>query len=264
MPTILFISGFSVDRRVWADIPRLIPQNFTTEFYEQKSSTNSISDSDLTNSSKLIPANGTFTVVVSAGNGSSTAVALALRGQAEALLLIEPALDSIPAELTPVDFSGLGALDEHMPRYTALVSAAQRGADEQTWRQLWLDVARSSFPETLSSVDRELLEAIAVDHARDIYNMMSEGIAAIGEGRQWPPPLPAEEDGWVERLSDVTVPVAIMSDQRQSETARVLAARALRGSVVIADTAGGPVWLTNRQQTIELLTSLLPGHGTRS
>jgi hypothetical protein len=261
MPTILFISDFSVDRRVWADIPRLIPQNFTTQFYEQKSSTNIISGSDLANSGKLIPANGTFAVAVSAGNGSSTAVALALRGQAEALLLIEPALDSIPAELMPPDFSGL---DDQMSRYTALVSAVEQGTDQGIWKQLMLDVARSTFPETLSSGDRQLLEAIVTDHAGDLYDVMREGVAAINEGRQWPPPPPAEEDRWVERLRDVIVPVAIMSDQRQAQTARILAARAPHGRAVLADTPGWPVWLTNRRQTAELLTSLLPGYGIGS
>jgi pimeloyl-ACP methyl ester carboxylesterase len=261
MPTILFVSGFFADRRVWADIPQLIPQEFTTEFYEQKSPANHISDSDLADSGKLIPENGTIAVAVSAGNGSSTAAALALRGQAEALLLIEPALDSIPAELMPPDFSGL---DERMARYAALVSAVQHGADEQTWRQLVLDITRSTFPETLSSGDRELLEAIAADHAGDFYELTREGIAAVGQGREWPPPSPAEEDRWVERLSDVIVPVAVMSGQRQWQTARILAARAPHGRAVLADAPGAPVWLTNRQQTVELLTSLLPGYGTGS
>lgn len=261
MPTILFISNFFMDRRVWADIPQLIPQDFATEFYEQKSPANSVSDSDLANSAKLIPESGTFAVVVSAGNGSSTAVALALRGQAEALLLIEPALDSRPAELMPADFSGL---EEHMARYAALVSAVHEGADEQTWRRLVLDMARSTFPETLSSGDRELLETIAIDHAGELYDTTREGIVAIREGREWPPPSRAEEDGWVERLSDVIVPVAIMSDQHQSQTARFLAARAPHGKAVLADTPGAPVWLTNRQQTVELLTSIQPRHGIGS
>jgi pimeloyl-ACP methyl ester carboxylesterase len=255
MPTIVFISAFFSDRRVWADIPKLIPQNFAIEFYEQKNPTNSISNSDLANSAKLIPESGTFAVVVSVGNGASTAVALALREQAETLLLIEPALDSIPAELMPPDLSGLV---EHMPRYAALASAVQQGTDDQTWRQLVLDVARSTFSETLSNGDRELLEAIAVDHAGDLYKVMREGVTAISEGREWPPPLPAEEDRWVEQLSDVITPVTIMSDRRQWQTARILAARAPHGRAVLAGIPDAPVWLTNRQQTVELLTSLLP------
>jgi pimeloyl-ACP methyl ester carboxylesterase len=261
MPTILFIPNFPMDRRVWADIPGLIPQNFTTEFYDQKSPVNSISDSDLANAAELIPENGKFALVVSAGNGSSTAVALALRGQAEALLLIEPALDSIPAELTPPDFSGL---DDQMSRYTALVSAVERGADEQTWRQLMLEVVRGTFRETLSGGDRGLLEEIVIDHAGDVYDFMREGIAAISEGREWPPPVPPEEGRWVERLSDVIVPVAVMSDQPEWQTARILAARAPQGRAVLAENPGGPVWLTNRQQTVELLTSLLSGYGIGS
>jgi hypothetical protein len=261
MPTILFISNFSMDRRVWADIPELIPQNFATEFYDQKSPSNSISDSDIANAAELIPESGTFALVVSGGNGSSTAVALALRRQAEALLLLEPALDSIPDELPPPDLSGL---DDQMSAYTALVSAAEQGADERTWRQLMLEVARGTFRETLSSGDRELLEAIVIDHAGDVYDFMREGIAATGEGREWPPPFPPEEDRWVERLSDVIVPVAVMSNQPKSQTARILAARAPHGRAVLAESPGGPVWLTNRQQTVELLTSLLPGYGTES
>lgn len=72
MSTILFISGFSADRRAWADIPELVASDFAAEFYEQKSSVSYISDIDLAGAAELVPGSGRFAAVVSSGNGSST------------------------------------------------------------------------------------------------------------------------------------------------------------------------------------------------
>lgn len=251
MPAVLFISGFMLDRRVWADIPELVPREFVAEFYDQKSPENFISDSDLADSARLVPENGRFAVVVSSGNGSSTAVSLALRGQAGALLLLEPMPDSRLAEVPFPDFSGQ---EEQMARYAALVSAAQEGADEQTWRGLVHDIILGTLAEALSSRDRELVEAIAMDHADDFYDVIREGVAGA-----WSAPHPPEAERWVGRLSEVTVPVVIMSDEFQTQIARALADRLPHGRAVLPETPGSPVWLTNRQQTTGLLTSLLPG-----
>lgn len=180
-------------------------------------------------------------------------MALALRGLAEALLLIEPVPDSLGGQLPPSELPGP---EEQMERYFALVSAARQETDEETWRQLTLDLVRGTFTEALGRRDRELLEAIAVDHAGEARELIREGVAATTEGRQWPPPPPPEAERWVERLSDVTVPVAIMYDERQSRKATFLAARAPHGKAVIGNTPGSPVWLTNRQQTVRVLTSL--------
>lgn len=262
MPTILFVSGFSADRRIWADIPELIPRGCAAEFYEQDTSVPFIRDSDVADAAGLLPEGGRFAVVVSSMNASATAVGLALSGRADALLLIEPTPDSLARELPPPDFDGAEEqFQEQMMRMAAMGDAIRQGADEQTWRDMMRDWVRSTFPDALSSDDRELVETVAMDHAGETYAMVSEGAAATAEGRPWPAPFPPEAERWVERLSDVTVPVVIMSSRHQAARDRFLADRARHGRAVTGDTPGSPVWLVNRGQTAGALASLLPECG---
>lgn len=101
------ISQCLADRRMWGDIPARLSGKSEIVFYDQNliSATGPSPDLEIR---KLLPPNrGAFDVVAGAEDAARLAVGMALDGLANGLVLFQPALDGIPEELEPVDFSGL-------------------------------------------------------------------------------------------------------------------------------------------------------------
>jgi hypothetical protein len=253
MACTLMISQRFADRRLWNDFPARLGQPSEIVFAELSPAVGPGSPPALDEIRGLMPGGRTgFGVVVGAGDASGLAVEVALAGLASGVVLFHPALDGIPEELGPVDFSGL----EEQTRLYAPLLAAVGEPDPVKWRHLVAEVVDQILGAHLTPQDRALIHHVMSDHAGEIQHELQRAVAAHAQGQ--PPRTPPEPgDRWIDRLRQVTVPVTIMSARPGFRVAEILAARAPHGEAILARGDAGMPWLEDRDKAAAAVAGMI-------
>jgi len=247
------ISQRFADRRLWSDFPARLGPPPEIVFAELSAAAGPGSPPALDEIRGLVPGGRTgFGVVVGAGDAAGLAVEVALAGLANGVVLFHPELDGIPEELGPVDFSGL----EEQTRLYAPLLAAVGEPDPVKWRHLVAEVVDQTLGAHLTPQDRALVHHVMSDHAGEIQHELQQAVTAHAQGQ--PPRTPPEPgERWIDRLRQLTVPVAIMSTRPGFRVAEVLAARAPQGEAILARGDAGMPWLEDRDKAVAVLAAMI-------
>jgi hypothetical protein len=247
------IAARFADHRIWGDIPDRIADLSELIFYDQKRTADAGSSTALKEISQLLPADRSgFDVVAGAEDAAELAVELALAGAANGLVLFQPALDGIPEEMTPVDFSGL----EERARLFAPLLAAADEADAAKWRATVADVIGQAIGVHLTPQDAALVRDVMSSHADEIRHELQRALRAHAQGQE--PASPAQPgQRWIDRLRQLAIPVSIVSTRPAFRAAEVLAARVPRGEAVLAGGEAGLPWLEDRDTAVAVLAAMV-------
>ena len=247
------ISQRFADRRLWSDFPARLGQPPEIVFAELSAAAAPGSPPALDEIRDLVPGGRTgFGVVVGAGDAAGLAVEVALGGLANGVVLFHPELDGIPEELGPVDFSGL---EERTRLYAPLVAAIGE-PDPVKWRHLVAEVVDQTLGAHLTPQDRALVHHVISDHAGEIQHELQQAVAAHAQG-QPPRTPPGPGERWIDRLRQLTAPVAIMSARPGFKIAEVLAARAPHGEAILARGDAGMPWLEDRDRAVAVVAGMI-------
>jgi len=247
------ISQRFADRRLWSDFPARLGQPSEIVFAELPAVAVPGSRPALDEIRELVPGGRTgFGVVVGAEDAAGLAVEVALAGLANGVVLFQPELDGIPDELRSIDFSGL----EERTRLYAPLLAGVGEPDPVKWRHLVAEVVDQTLGVHLTQQDRALVHHVISDHAGEIQYELQQAVAAHAHDQPpRTPPKPGER--WIDRLRQLTGPVAIMSTRPGFHVAEVLAARAPHGEAILARGDAGMPWLEDRDKAVAVVAGMI-------
>lgn len=174
----------------------------------------------------------------------------AIDGAACALLLFAPVPDHFLPEVTidePLE-EMLAAADP----YTPLIEAA-RESDPARRRQLVTDMVRAVYGGKLTPADLALVSQVTADHAEELLAAIAQVIVAAEADA----PAPSPGLAWVDRLSEVTVPVTVVAARRGARIGKAVADRIPAGQLVTVDAHTSLPWLEDRAGADAALRQLL-------
>jgi hypothetical protein len=249
MPRLIMIPPRFADRRIWADLPACLPGEPEIVFCEQCSPASG--SAAFPGVRALIAAQpAAVDAVIAAGDGARMAVGAALDGLVSGVVLLQPALDGIPEELGPADYSGL---EERVALFAPLLTAVHE-ADPVKWRALVEEVVDRAIGARLAPDDAVLIRDVTADHASEIQDKLQRAVAAQARGEQQEPPAPGQR--WIDRIRELSVPLSVVSTRSGFRAAETLAARAQRGQAFLARGSVGLPWLEDRLAVIDVITAM--------
>jgi hypothetical protein len=251
MPSVLFLPDCYYDRRIWADIPSSLGGAYGVVSYDAHESMprdETDSEAFLAALRRLVPDPGR-SVVAAAGQAAGFAVQAALSGLAGGLLLFQPAPDYIPPDLmvdVPIEELLLAAAP-----YAGIIDASQE-SDPVRRAELVVETWRDIYGQSLIAADLELACQVIGEHVEELLADLASAQSATDAGESPQLGVP-----WVDHLSELTVPVTVISGRRSSRVGMSIAQRILKGQFVAADADTDLVWLEDRSGAINALRNLL-------
>ena len=232
MPRVLFIPDRFMDYRMWSDIPdRLMGRAEAIHFDQHEQMPWTEVNGRFVASARRLAADGSFHIAVAAGQAARFGFALAEAGLAKGLAFFQPSFDRLPDDID-VDLSGL---DEMITPYQPIVSALDE-PDHGKRREILLAVLRETAGQQLEPAQLEAALGMFSDHADEFFADLQPTAEAAADGRTLPDP-PWVEHPWIDRLSELAVPVTVVAHSRGAVWETV-AARARHAELVVAAGTG--------------------------
>ncbi|MGO8957009.1 MAG: hypothetical protein ACLQFR_06545 [Streptosporangiaceae bacterium] len=203
LPCVLFIPDRFEDYRRWSDIPDRLQGRAQLIHFEQHAHIpwTTGATAEFADAARCLAPDGTFDIVVGAGQAARFAFALAEAGLAKGLVFFQPSLDRIPDDLL-VDWS---AVDEGIELTLPIVDAVDE-PDPARRRDIFLQVLSDIAESDTDAAELELANAMITDHADEYFADLQEVKAAAADERMQPDP-PWLLRPWIDRIAALSVPV---------------------------------------------------------
>jgi hypothetical protein len=263
LPSVLFIPDRFYDSRLWSDIPDRLHGRAQAIHFDQHDLPWTSGNGEFLEAARRLAPDGGFHIAAAHGQAARFAFALAQARLAKGLVLFQPSLDSIPDDVH-IDRSALPDLDHVLDPFMPILSALDE-PDPGRRREILLDAMRTIAREDLEPAGLELLLAMYSDHAEEIFADLkafaAEGeqsqaaeAAAPDEAVQIPPWL---EWPWIDRLTELTVPVTTVVSARGRVIAEAIARRAGVAEIVVAGAGAGLEPAEDRARAADAILRML-------
>ncbi len=265
LPGVLFIPDRFYDYRLWSDIPDRLQGRARAIHFDQHDLPWTSGNGEFLEAAPRLASDGSFHIVATYGQAARFGFALAEAGLARGLVLFQPSLDSIPLpDDVQVDRAALGDLDHALDPFMPILGALDE-PDPGRRREILLEVVRATAERDLEPAGLELLLAMYSDHAEEIFASLrvfaAEGdqaqaadAAVPDEPLQIPPWL---ERPWIDRLTELTVPVTTVVSDRGRVIAEAIARRASDAEIVVAGDGAGLEPAANRARAADAILRML-------
>lgn len=262
-PRVLFIPDQYTDYRLWSDIPGRLQGRALVIHYDQHAQVPwSAVNGDFLDAARRLAGNGSFDIVIAAGQAARFAFALAEAGLAKGVVFFQPSLDSIPDDVdVTIPEDDLARMSDDMDNlYQPFVDTAFDEEDPERQREMFValmrDAAQRDAARGIDPPEFELSIAMYGDHAREFFADMRAIKAAVGDGRPQPDP-PWLESPWIDRLGELAIPVTAVVLPRNRSYGEAIARRARNAEIVEAEGSAGLAPPADRAKGAEAVLRML-------
>lgn len=254
-PSVLLLPPRFTDERIWGGMFRLLETRFDVVSCDWPSSPGGPGITETVQ--RILPGSGRFDVAVAAQEAAGLAVHLAAAGLAGKVALFQPAVDSVSVlrEAGPLDLS---QLDERVRLFLPLASAVHESPER--WRDQLVTAMHGMYAAHLGSAELALVCQVAADHAAEMQEEMTRMFAPGGEFAPGGPDGPgdgSQHRPWTDELRHVEVPVTVVVSQVWQAVGAVLTERAPRGTLLVAQSQTGSLWLEDPETCLGAVVDLL-------
>lgn len=255
---VLFIPDRYTDYRLWHDIPECLQGRALVIHYDQHAPVPwSSVNGDFLHTARRLAGNGSFDIVVAAGQAARFAFALAEAGMAKGVVFFQPTLDSIPDDvdvnITTDDLDRMS--DDFENIYQPFLDTALVEDDPERQQEMFAALLRDTAGDN-DAAEEQLGVAMYSDHAEEYFADL-RAIKAAADERRPQPDSPWLVSPWIDRLGGLAIPVtAVVLPSRRSE-GEAIARRARDAEIVEAEGSGGLAPAADRARGAEALLHML-------
>jgi hypothetical protein len=251
MPSILFIPDRFTDYRMWSDVPDLIRDRAEAIHFDQHEQIPWTAANEVfLDAVRGLAPDGSFDIVVAAGQAARFAFAAAEAGLARGVVFFYPSPDRELDEV--IDDAGDSDPAEVMGPYLPVINALHE--EEAGRRDILLQVVRDTAGPDVQPEELERTISMISDHATEIFAELQATQASADADIVQPNP-PWLERPWIDHLADLSIPVTAVVAPRGQAVGDAIAHRARDAEVVIANPGIAPVPESN--QSAEALLRML-------
>jgi hypothetical protein len=243
MPRILFIPDRFMDYRMWADIPDRIQDRAEVIHFDQHEQIPwTAANGGFLDAARHLAPDGSFDIVVAAGQAARFGFAVAEAGLARGLVIFYPSLDRALDEV----ISGMGDVDaaEVLDPYLPVADALH---EEDAGRRLdiLLQVVRDTAAPDTEADELTRVVGMISDHAAEFFAELQAAQATAAADRP-SPDSPWLERPWIDRLATLTIPVMAVVAPHGAAIGDAIARRAQDADIVMASPRLTPIAAPSR------------------